>query len=317
MNLVEALKAVAPAVGDGKIVASHAYVRKTGALLTATNGKLWALAEMTPLSGGQFDFVARHAPLLKAMDRDNAQLGLVEGGIKVQCGRSRITLKTIDPEGFPYPPTGQAEWAEHPFTGFLSMLKNLSKFCANNDGHIWQQGVHFTSDHAFSANSHALACYDHGWGLQAPFTLPPWAVDFILAHDTAPGTIEDRGNTFRLHWPGLTVVSTKLIEEPPDNIVNYATNLATGDLQEIPPNLKEVVERAASYDVTNVTLDAGVLTHRTEEMEIEEDVGMDTPRRTWGTKTLLAALELATHMDLSDHPARWKGGLYTGAFSGL
>lgn len=318
MNLIDGLKAVAPAVGDGKIVSLHAYVMGKDNELTATNGRLWARATVDGLSG--WEFVVRHEPLIKTMSREGAIFRVTEnGGLKVSAGRSRVTLKGVDCEDFPAMPTGgHVMWVFTPPPEFKDVLKNLYKFCAGNDGHIWQQGVHFTSDMAFAANSHAAASYSHGWGLPAAFTLPPWAIDFLLAQSDSPDDIRDHGNVFSFGCGNeMQMVSTKLIEEPPANMANFVLNIVSSDLQEVPPNLKEVVERAASYDVDKFKLGNGWLVHRTDEMTLEDEIDLNVPVKVWGTKTMLAALDLATHIDLSAHPARWKGGQYVGAFSGL
>jgi hypothetical protein len=320
MTLIEALKAVAPAVGDGKIVSLQAYCLKRGSTLHAGDGFMWANA-LLPFQTDQsnIDFCVRHESLLKAFDREDALIHQAPNyGVRIQAGRSRIVLKGIDPVEFPFPAPTASSWQWRPPADFKTVLGDLSKFCAGSDGHIWQQGVHIYPDFAFAANSHALIKCEHGWQIDHAFTIPPWAVRFLLAQDTPPDWMADHEQTMAFHWEGrMSLRSTRLIEEPPDNIVSFATNLSCPNPLPVPDNLKETVERVASYGATQFTLGAGKLTHMTPEIEFEEDVADAGTAKVWGTKTMLAALSLATHIDLTDHPAKWKGGPYIGAFSGL
>lgn len=316
MNLLEALKAVAPAVGDGKIVSQHAFVNHARQMLRATDGYMWAQATTDDMPG--WEFCVRHEHLLKAMDREGATAYTTNDyGLRVQAGRSRTMVRGADPEEFPTTTTGEAGWASEVDPSFRNVVSDLSKFTAGSDGHIWQQGIHFYPDFAFAANSHALIKCAHGWNIDHSFTLPPWAVRFILGQSLSPNMIFDYTNIIGFVWDGLSLHSSRLIEEPPDNIVSFATNLSCTYANNVPDNLKETVERVASYGATQFKLGEGKLSHITTEIEFEEEVAVDGATKVWGTKTMLAALALATEIELSESPARWKGGPYTGAFSGL
>lgn len=322
MNLRDALKAVAPAVGHGKIVAQHAFVEYSDGFLRATDGFMFARAKTDDMPG--WEFCVRHELLQKALERDDAMVHTAaDYGLRVQAQRSRMMLKGTDPEAFPTAVPRDIVWQDSLGPAFRNVLADLVKFTASSDGHIWQTGVHFYPDFAMAANPHALTKCEHGFDINHAFSVPPWAAQFILAQETAPNMIEDRDNYLVFHWNELVLFSTRLIEDPADNIVSFATNLSCERATPVPDNLKETVERVVSYGGTQFRLGDGKLDNisagqqRIEDIEIEEEVAVESALKIWGTKSMLAALALATEINLSDSPAKWKGGPYTGAFSGI
>lgn len=317
MEIKEALKALATAVGDGKLVPQHAYVFFDGSTLRVCNGKLWAGATIDSIHPA---FV-RHASLAAAFERDNALLqpGIEAHSVLVQAGRSRVKLKGISPLTFPTEPVDPPRWLSPAPEGFKDTLAALSKFCGSQDNHIWQMGVHFMEQIAFAANPFALIVKTGNW-FPSPITIPPWAAEFILAQDESPNLIGDTQRHLKFLWSHrLGLTTTMLIEEPAENIVTYAHGIANNTMggQPVPDNLREAVTRVAALGATRVRIGSGVIDHLTEELEFDEEVDIDCAPRTWGVKQLLDALEHAETINLQDSPALWEGNGYKGVFSGL
>lgn len=319
MNLKEALKAVAPAVGDGKLVPQHAYVwldngDNRGGMVRAVRGEMSVEAyidEQPP------EFCVPYEALVRAMERPDVTLAKTADGnsLVVRAGRSRVTLRCLTDGSFPTGMSFSSTEGYHcPTTGFLETLADLSKFTAGGDGHIWQMGVHFRRDFAFSFGPFSAIYNDTPF----PFDLsvPPWAAKFILARDQLP-VIRDGLHTFQAAWEGLVMTSTRLIEEAPDSAHTFIETLPREGGVPVPDNLKEVVERIKSYGVKRFTLGNGKITHTDEKIDIEEEIDIDTAPRIWATEQMLAALEFAETIDLSGERAIWHGGGYHGVFTGI
>ena len=319
MNLAAALKAVAPAVGDGKIVPQHAYVDvedpdMRGATVRAGNGEMSVEAhvdETTP------NFCVRYDALVRALEREGTTLSKTadNNSLIVRAGRSRVTLRCLADGTFPTGMTFTSDGGRYgPGPDFQQTLTDLSKFTAGGDGHIWQMGVHFRSAFVFAFGPFAATFKEQSF--PHDLTIPPWAIRFILAQD-GPPTLCNGTNTFRAEWDGLTMISTRLIEEAPDGAHTFIENLPREGGVPVPDNLKETVERIKSYGVKRFRLGNGKIDHQSEQLEIEEEIDLDVAPRIWGVEQMLAALEFAETIDLSGERAIWHGGGYHGVFSGL
>jgi len=320
MNLLAALKAVAPAVGDGKIVPQHAYVNLVmaqdvlGSVLRGVCGEMSVDAfidEVPP------HFCVRYDALMRAMERESATLAKTadDSGLVVRAGRSRVTLRCLGDNSFPAGMSFiQSGPAYLPGAEFNDKLRDLFKFTAGRDGHIWQMGVHFRRNFAFAFGPFAAMFTADTYPVD--FTIPPWAAKFILSQSEPP-ELKNGTNTFRAEWEGLTLTSTRLIEEAPDAAYSFIENLPLQGGVPVPDNLKETVERVKSYGVKRLTLGNGKITHMDEKLEIKEEIDLDVPRRTWGVDQMLAALEFAETIDLSGERAIWHGNGYHGVFSGM
>ena len=316
MNLKDALKAVAPAVGDGKLVWQHAYVIG-GESLRAYDGRMWASASLdasTPL------FVA-HGALSAAMARDGAVMLPDEGaGVIVRVGRSRLKLRGQDPAQFPLEPRDRALWTIVPPVDFKSTIEKLAPFCGKADNHIWQMGIHFDGTMAFAANPYALTVAQ-STAVPSPVSVPPWAAEFILAQDEEPNVFANQGTVLSLLWSHRLALTAKtLIEPPAENIVNYARELLQNidsATAPVPENLRDAVKRVKELGGTRVKIGAGKIEHMTDRLEFEEEIDLDVPAREWGIAPLLAALEHAETIDLRTAPGRWAGNGLKGVFSGM
>lgn len=322
MEVLEALKALAPAVGDGKLVPQHAYVYFDGPSLRACNGFLWAGATVD----ARYPIYVRHASLLAAMDRDGAEMLTGEGtGVWVRAGRSRLKLKGTDLAAFPLEPEGHmARWTVNAPPDFRETLEVMAGFTGKPDNHIWQMGVHFMEDMVFAASPFALVVRAGYW-FPNPITFPPWATKFILSQESAPNMVADADRHLKVLWGGrLHLTSALLIEQPSEASVSMAARMATTPFegQPVPDNLKTAVERVKALGATRVKIGAGKIEHTSDELEFEEEVDIQGPVRTWGVDTLLDALAHAEHINLSGGndghgPGQWQGGAYRGIFAGM
>lgn len=317
MNIPDALKAVAPAVGDGKLVWQHAFTLFDGPTLRVCNGKMWAGASLDEVF--ERPIYARHESLLYGMSREGAELIRNDDNVVMKAGRSRVKLKLGDATTFPPEPTARSAWTVPAVPGFKDTLRDLTPFCGSQDNHIWQMGVHFRPDMAFAANPFALTLRSASW-FPSGMTVPPWAAKFILAQDDEPNVIAASDRYLSFLWGHrLSLISTLLIEDAAQNIVDFAYRIrdepTRGD--PVPDNLKEAVERAKSLGATRVRIGDGKIDHMTDELEFEEEVELHCAPMVWGVDTLLPALEHATQINLSASPARWEGNGYKGVFSGM
>lgn len=315
MNLLQALKAVAPAVGDGKLIPQHAYVLKNRNVVFATKGDLLVEAHLT--DGDFGTFCVPYEALLKALDREGAAISRHdESGITIQAGRSRIKLHRIDEDTFPGEMSFTREGPSwQPEAGFSTALETLAPFTAGSDAHIWQMGIHFREHFAFAANAFAMAVHDFGSPVDISF--PPWAVKFMAAQAERPSSIERGTNSFRAHWPETIMTSRFLIEELDDRYHTFAESIPGEGGVPVPDNLKEVMARLKSYGVKRFRIGAGKITHLDERIEIEEEVDLDVPPRIWGVEQVSAALEYASHINLTGNNGSWHGPGYRGMFAGM
>lgn len=329
MNLAAALKALAPAVGDGKIVPQHAYVSFDGAILRVTNGSMWASARVDDVTGLSFN--VRHAALTTAMEREGARIeGIAGNGALVRVGRSRVTLRGID-EAVSMPDTSTLQHTlDNGDEDGESMLPVLSKFMGSGDAHVWQQGVHYMEKFAFAANAYA-ACWTRYDDEPCPFdfSVPSWAARFIETQGRPARVVSDHLNLLTFLWgDDLLLTSTKLNEEPADAIQGWIDNLPVSGGVPVPDNFKEVVQRLKSYGATRFRLADGKVTSipdvsawgfsgAFDKIEIEEEVDIDAPSRVWSVDPVLKALEYAETIDLTGDKGLWHGGFYHGVFQGL
>lgn len=320
MNLAAALKAVAPAVGDGRIVPMHAYVAlhgdSRGSYLFANNGELSVEALVTDTESS---FCVNHEALTRAMARDDVRLAphAATNGVVATAGRSRITVKGVDAADFPggmsFVPSGRGYAPGEPF---LQTLRDLSKFTSSGDGHIWQMGTHFRHNFVFAFGPFA-AIFREWEGMAFDLSVPPWAAKFMLAQSEPPTSILDGANTFRARWGDMSMTSSRLIEDAPDGVHSFIENLPREGGQPVPANLKETLARIKSYGITRFRLANGKIEHVDDKLEIVEEIDLDVPARVWPVAQALAALEFAETIDLSDAPAKWHGNGYHGAFNGM
>lgn len=317
-SLLEALKAVAQAVGDGKIVAAHAFVRYTAPMLSVTDGRQWANARVDYIEGEATSFCVRYSALKQALERDGATLATGPAwGVIVRVGRSRTTIRGLDPLTLPPVPFDGAPRNNYDLpTGFNEIMRDLLPYAGSSEGHIWQMGVHLQPDFCFTSGPFALVkC---GWsGIGHAYTIPPWAAEFIASHEISPRRMLDYPQGLKFLWDDLTLTTTLLVEEPPEYAVTRATNLATEGGIPVPDNLKDTVKRLKAYGAKRFRMGLGKIDHTTDEIEVEEEISIDTPARIWGVETVLAALEHAETLDLSHNHAVWHGNGYHGAFSGM
>lgn len=316
MEVLEALKCLAPAVGDGRLVWQHAYCFFDGPTLRVCDGRLWAGAtidERTPA------FV-NYERLRTAMDREGAQfLPDEESGGVVRCGRSRVKLKGADFSAFPPEPATEPRWVVAPPPDFRPTLEVLSKFCGKADNHIWQMGVHFMEDFAFAASPFAL-CVKGGAFFPSPITVPPWAARFILMQEEAPNVVADSEFYLKMLWSHrLSLTSALLVEDPAENIITFARNVLDGEAltAAVPENMRDAIERAKALGARQVRIGNGKIDHVTEHMEFEDEIDYQCEPKIWGVDSLLDALTLAERIDLSGSPGKWEGNGYRGVFSGL
>jgi len=317
MNLKDALSAVAPVVGDGKLIPQHAYVLWDGTLLHATDGRQWVEVQVD--GNWHADrFCVRYEPLRKALEREHTAIQSDgDNGLIVRYGRGRARLRGIDPASFPL--------LEKPaVTGILALpadfherVRDLLAFCADGDGHVWQQAVHVYGNMLFAANSFALAKTVMDRTLDVGVGIPAWACKFIASREGEPPFLRERGDSMiSLSWEGIELFTTLLTQNVPGNIIGFASNIIV-PTDPVPEGLKEAVERIAEFGGKTCRIGNGEITYGAEAVELVDGLDVVTgPAKTWGVDSLGPALKHASLLDLSNTNATWAGEGYMGVFSG-
>jgi len=316
MNLIDALSAVAPVVGDGKLIPQHAYVLVKDSTLHATDGRQWVEVSVEGVGDNSL-FCVRYEPLRKALEREHTRIESDgDNGLIVRYGRGRARLRGVDPATFPMVNKPDITGIVATPDDFQKRVKDLMSFAADGDGHVWQQAVHVYGNMIFAANSYALAKTDMDRMLDVRVGIPIWACNFIANMEGEPPILRERGNMISFSWPQVELFTTLLVQNAPDNIIDFAINIAV-PTDPVPDGLKEAVKRIAGYGGTTCKIGNGEITFGTDAIELVD--GLDVvrgPIKTWGVETLAAALEHASLLDLSNTNATWAGGGYVGIFSG-
>jgi hypothetical protein len=318
MELVKALEAVAPAVGDGKIISAHAYVLVRGGVLYATDGRQFASAPLDPGSVPG-DFCVRYDALQRALSRDSARITVDDPGtVTVRYSpRGRLKLNQIPFDHFPAPPpeTLVLRYPLPPF--FRNLVADLSNFIGAPDAQIWTQGVHLGPDFCFAVNLQSGARRDWEANLPRMYALPPWAAKFIVAQDVGPAFLYESSQMLGLSWAsGLALRTSYLSQDAPESAVTLMSNIGYAQ-DAVPEGLRESIERLKEHGATVGRIGAGLVAFRSSEVEIEEEVAVGGHAKQWNLGHLLTALKFAQRIDLQDTHAVWSGEHYRGTFAGM
>jgi hypothetical protein len=317
MNLVNALAAVAHVVGDGKLIPQHAYVLSTANTLYATDGRQWVRVMLDLAPDPVPGFCVRHGPLKRALEREHTEIRSDgANGLIVSYGRGRARLRGIDPESFPALREHAAVVSRMALPPeFTNRVEDLMAFCADGDGHVWQQAVHMQSDYLFASNSYALAKCPMQWDFDSLVGIPVWACKFIANMDEPPLEFRDHGQMISFGWRNVDLFTSLLTQEASEASITLASGIVAPTLA-VPDGLKEAVARIGSYGATVCQIGEGKISHASETIELEDDLNLPDQMKSWSVEILSAALQHATTIDLSGRNGTWAGAGYVGIFSG-
>ena len=320
MNLSQSLKLLSPAVGDGKIVSAHAFVLHRDGLLHATDGRQWASVPLDPFeAAGTPNFCVRYDALSKAVAREGATVTLDADNVIVKYRpRGKIVLRPLSVDDWPMAETTTAIPMALAVPGLKSILSTLVKFAGGGDAPIWSQAVHLTPDFAMAANQRAGAKYPTAWDIPHNFTLPLWAVQFIVAQADDPDLMWEEQGYLGFKWAnGLLLRTRMLSEDAPEPVMTLMSNLPHNIGEAVPEGLREAVKRLKEHGAINFRMGGGRAWHHTESVEVDEEVDVPGRERLWNTDVLINALSIAEWLDLSGDHGKWIGNGYIGIFTGM
>lgn len=316
MNLIDALKTLGSAVGDGKIIPTTAYVRSDGERLHVTDGRQYASADCA-----QPPFCVRYDALVRAVSREGATVvSDNRNGLQIRYApRGRATLRGVDPAEMPTPaeinPRESLVYTLPP--SFKETLATLSKFIGENDGQVWTQGVHLAPDFMFACSHNTAVRRLCNIAFQNVIALPKWAVQFITSRDESPTSLLDGRQLLMFKWEdGVTLVTTLLAQDAPESAMTLISNIEGTNIS-VPEGFKEAIGRFKEYGAKHLTIENGVAKHETIEFDVEEVVDIDGPPRLWNVDRLAEALEFATHIDITGQHGIWCNAEYRGMFAGM
>jgi hypothetical protein len=321
VDLKAALKAVSPAVGDGKVIPEHAYAMLSGGLLQVTDGNQWASVRLG--GSGHRDFCVRYDALDRALGRAGSRLALERNGdVKVTYQpRGWAKMKGLsDPSAFPTVP--EVVRASNSSTYRLPM--NFKKWCADlcaftgaNDAQVWTQGVHIGPDFMFAGTGFGAVRTRESVNTDNFIAMPIWAARFVAAQADPPASMVDYGNLVTLAWEdGLTLHSRLLAEDASESVVELVSNFRIPTTP-VPEGLKDAVARLKEHGATTFKAGGGRVVHHSEAVDVEEEVAIDGPVKVWSVDRMQAALEHATCLDLSEEHAYWASDHYVGIVAGM
>lgn len=318
MDLKTALKAVAPAVGDGKIIPEHAYALFKDGVLQVTDGNQWASARVE--GSGLREFCVRFDGLSRAMERDAPRMTFERQDVKVTYQpRGWAKLKGLaDRSVYPVAPIPRDAGTEYRLPmAFKRWCADLVPFTGDKDGQVWTQGVHIGPDFMLAGTGIALIRTRESINVANFIPLPAWAARFIAAQDEPPMLLHDFRNLAKLVWEdGLTLTTRLLDGELSEPVVELAHNCRIPTVP-VPEGLKDAVARLKEHGATTLKAGQGKVTHHSDAVDVEEEVTVAGPIKTWSVGTLQAALEHATHLDLSEEHAFWASEQYVGIVAGM
>lgn len=323
MTLQEALKSLAPAVGDGKLLPASLYVSLKSGVLHVSDNQQFARVALDVLTTPNADFCVRYDALVKAVNRDGALLTVESdtGNVFVKYKpRGSVKLRPLIEDIVPVPEVQEGRQLVPLGPDFVDMLKVLMKFVGPPDGQVWTQGIHIGPDFCFAASSRSACLKTWETTMPNAIALPIWAAQFILAQSTPPVSLNDCDTLLEFKWANGLVLHTKLLSQgAPENVYGFVQAMPDAE-GTVPDGFKLAVERIKEHGATTFRVGEGKVFNITETVEVEEEVDMQGPIRLWSCDTMLTALEYATKLDLSgahgvwSSPEGYKG--YIGGMSG-
>lgn len=317
MDLKAALKAVSPAVGDGKVIPEHAYALFKDGTLQVTDGNQWASVRVE--GSGLRDFCVRYDALARAMDRSNPRMTFERNDVKVTYQpRGWAKLKGLaDVTAYPeVPRTGRAAARNLPMT-FKKWCTDLAVFTGDKDGQVWTQGVHIGPDFTMAGTGTGLVRTRESVNVDSFVALPVWAARFVAAQDDPPVKLTDFGNLARLEWEDGLVLNTRLLaEDVGESVASMASNCRIPTMP-VPEGLKDAVARLKEHGATTFRAGEGRVFHHSDAVDVEEEVDVTGPVKLWSVASMEAALAHATHLDLSEEHAYWASEQYIGIAAGM
>jgi hypothetical protein len=314
MNLKDALLAVGPAVGDGKIIPVLAFVKVNQGRLYVGDGNHFAEAPINSAAS----FCVRYDALTKALSREGASItGPRNDRLSVRAGRSNVSLKCISADDMPSMAPAEGTVRQLP-DDFHEMMKVMTRFVGEADGQIWTQGVHLMDERLFVGNGYRAIHAPWPVTLDAPIPLPRWAAEFIAAQSEAPNVMTASETTVSFLWTNEMMLHTTLLSQDAPNGVHQLISQMTAQIpDEVPDGLAEALKHVHEHGGTVAKVGGNAVKYDADHFNVEEEIDYAGRAKNWNVGNLLLALEYATHIKLAGDHAIWRGDKYSGMISGM
>ena len=259
---------------------------------------------------------------LKAIDAcdGNPKFKLTEGGkLTVSRAKFRATLPLADHESFPVVELERNRTTSYGSdVALLPVLRKLYPFIGEDASRPWSCGILFRGGYAWATNNVCLA--------RVPYTLPEillpvFAVDELLRIAQEPSSVDQGDNWIGFRFEGgWWMRAQKLVNAWP-GVEKFIPTALTGnswDAQQIAEAVRKVIPFCP--DPKQPVVETGPQGVSTLQGEMSAVVGQEgLPETRWRAEPLLAALDAATHIDLSTYPGAcyWHGEGIDGVVVGL
>jgi hypothetical protein len=222
---------------------------------------------------------------------------VLEGSVKLKCGRFSGTIQTLPLTEWAYPGIEKANWQPLP-VGLTTLLAALRPFVSENEQPAWGRCIALDDGWAYATNNMTIAgakCKGLG---EVKALLPAEMVDFLLGRldDLAEWTGDDHYIAFR--WANGAWCRTQLVlgqfPEKAAKMVQAAWK--TKPTQAVNEEFKEALSRVVELAEDTIAVYADRLEARFDKTIVEDGIECETPEgglSIWGARFLLPALQAA------------------------
>jgi len=312
-----ALDRVKRALTVSNLAPQLAYINVHNGWMSASDGRLYASSptEVTE------NFLVPGKELERALNfGDDMRLEKRPDHVLFMRGRTRIKLKTLDPESHFHSVQPPTDWAPFP-PSFLKALNKVRPFISDNATQSWAMGAICMDGAVASTNNIVLAIADCA---RVPFggIIPFWLIDFVNEMKEMPVQCASTAQAIFLRFSdGTWLRSLRIDAEAPMQMLAYITQVQQRDrnIWEIPDEWRTVYNHTLAFSEREVIVSPRQIMARSSSAEVVTEIVTPVEADTlWDNKYLGPVLRAATHWNIADYPKPcfWYGQGITGLVAG-
>lgn len=260
-------------------------------------------------------------PLAKASKPDS-QYTIKEDKVTIRTGRSRITLKLLDPETVPaYAP--HEDLRDIP-AGCLEDWARARKFASANAAHGWATSVMARGRTLLSTNNVVLSCLTMEHPTPVEGLIPSYLIDYVMSR-AANGEAQEMPvkaggdvNAITLQWAdGAYVRAQRVLGKPHDQLFEVAANMRCATAV-VGDDWREAYEAVLPFAETTIAVSGCSIAASRAELDAEGMAETGIGDAVLDPRYFTPVLEESTHIDLQPHPGRsvWSGNRIVGIMAG-
>lgn len=310
--MLEALKFVAGSVARKDYVPELTHFKIRGGWVQAFNGTISA-ASRIDMDIDVMPWAVEMINAVKACDETMAMSITPTGRLAIKSGKFKVFVNCLDmndaalqtfptPEGDIIPVT----------SGFMTMLRTLQPFMADDASRPWAMGIMFEENSAFATNNVMLAQYWHGFPFKHRVTIPAEAVNEIVKQKAEPTAVQATDNSLTIWFGNDRWIRTQLLEDQfPEQI--YKVIDAPGEpfvAMDTFPGFFAALDTLKPFvdgDLPRVYFHDGALStageHQGEEVGATVEVPNISGGRCYNWKHLNLLRNIVAAVDFSGYPA--------------